>query len=122
MAYEVEKQLVYDELKANGGAVALIVPTAADPDPDKPWRTSSGTPAESFNTYAVFGSFKERDIDGTNILRGDRLAYVPELNLGVTPTTAMKLQASGETWQIVGVEPTDPTGEDPILYTLQLRR
>lgn len=64
---------------------------------------------------------------GTEILTGDKEAYVqpPVKNSGpalvITPGSD-KLVVSGTTYTVVTFKEVNPTGTDPVLYTLYLRR
>lgn len=59
--------------------------------------------------------------DGTQILRDDKMLFIPAEQLEWPPTLAANVTASGHEWQIISIQTINPTG-DVLAYELQVRR
>ena len=101
-----------------GQAVTLKRIAAGAYDP------STGTAAQTVTSYpgrAIMGNYSNRDIDGTLIMRGDRLATLACDTLGVVPSKDDVLTVDGVDWTVQSVEPVDPGGV-ALIYRLQVRK
>ena len=69
----------------------------------------------------LFTAFKENQIDGSTIRRGDQHLLIAAEGLEVVPTTALQVIDGEQVWQVQDVEAVQP-GDSVILYKLQVRR
>lgn len=65
--------------------------------------------------------YTDDKIDGTLIMRGDKLTYLSTAGLSIEPSTADKLMIGGEEHAIVNVKPLSPAGL-VVFYEIQARR
>ena len=89
-------------------------------DEEKPWRGHDEPDEETdqSSVSAVFLDYKEKEIDGENVRRGDKYA----LTAGDSVAAEYELLIDGSvTWKIVESEKIEP-GAEILLYKLHLRR
>ena len=86
------------------------------------WKPGSPSWTE-VEVSAVWLDYDVRERDGNLVQVGDQKVYVAasDVSFTIDPATDVIVRASGETWDIVGVDKLAPNGET-ILYTLQVRR
>lgn len=89
------------------------------------YNPATGTATQTTTTYtgipaAVFG-FKNMEIDGTLILKGDKKVIMSAKGLTVTPTKDDVLSIGGVDHAILNIEHIDPAGT-PVIYKIQARR
>lgn len=65
--------------------------------------------------------YTDDKIDGTLIMRGDKLVYLSTAGLSIEPSTADKVVIGGEEHAIVNVKPLSPAGL-VVFYEIQARR
>lgn len=65
--------------------------------------------------------YTDDKIDGTLIMRGDKLVYLSTAGLSVEPSTADKVLIGGEEHAIVNVKPLSPAGL-VVFWEVQARR
>lgn len=65
--------------------------------------------------------YNDDKIDGTLIMRGDKLIYLSTAGLTIEPSTADKLVIGGEEHAIVNVKPLSPAGL-VVFWEVQARR
>ena len=90
---------------------------------------STGAAAVTTTTQAGSGvevEYKQRDIDGTMVLEGDRKFFLSPLNTAGAVLTAPAMDdtvtlSDSSVWTIKAVDTLSPAGT-AILYVLQLRR
>ena len=102
--------------KFGGAAQIMRVKEVAGTNP---WDNETQTTVH--DCMAVMLDFNKRDIDGTHIVRGDKLVYIAADDVAVTPKTSDKFKFGSNEWAIINVENLSPSGQD-ILFTLQVRR
>jgi len=103
-----------------GQAVSLrIVTTTAGADPSEPSQSTADKA-----TYAAVLTYSKSQIDGKDILRTDRRAFVaagPLAALGVTDfDTTARLVIDGSAVQIMNVDPIKPAAT-VVAFDVQLR-
>jgi hypothetical protein len=84
-------------------------------------RTSTST-----NLSAAAFNYRERDIDGTNVLIGDRKFYISAKDVAdnnLTLSQNDRIDAMGKTWSIIWLRTLRPdVGGDPIGYVARCRQ
>jgi hypothetical protein len=102
-----------------GQAVSVRIVTDSGADPSEPTQTTSDKA-----TYAAIVAYSKSQIDGKDILRTDRRAYVaagPLAALGVTDfDTTARLVVGGVPITIMQVDPINPAGT-VVAYDVQIR-
>jgi hypothetical protein len=85
---------------------------------------TTGTPATQ-TASGVVDNYSLREIDGSNVQRGDQKLYLSALNSDGDAITAPVLGSTatvnGAVWRVMEVETVSPAGT-PVLYVLQLRK
>lgn len=105
------------QITEKGRAIILRSPNASfDP--------ATGIMSESvadIETFGLFTTFDESQIDGTLVRRDDRLVLIAAEGLAQVPSAEQQVIDNGEVWQVVAANGVDP-GSQPLLYRLQIRR
>ena len=113
----------------NGRDVTLIRQDQSNPiDPAKPWRANLDTDDISLVVKAVNANFKNEDIDGTLVRRGDKLFLIAAKTIEETVVFSEisdvekydELLDGITLWKIVSVDTVAP-GDSNILYKVQVR-
>ncbi len=76
---------------------------------------------EDFTATAAIIDYSSREIDGTNILAGDKRALVKVEDLEIEPQPTDICFIGGVKHKVVQVRPTNPGGT-VVMYDVQLRR
>lgn len=92
-----------------------VIPGAYDPDTG----TSTNTTA-NHDGIGVKLDYEQREIDGTQIRRGDQRVYMAP-DLAVTPRTGDTLTIGVESWQVIESRPLSPSGV-VVLHDIQVRK
>lgn len=87
--------------------------------PTKRWESATGTAIDSDVTL-VFLDYNIKDVDGTNILRGDQRVFLRG-NVGVNISDQDFVIDGTLHWSVKNVQPLNPGGTN-LLYELQLRQ
>jgi len=89
-------------------------------DPAKPWLGQVDVPTDT-SVKGVISGYRERDIDGNLIQRGDLQVIILQSDLDtLVPTTDDMLIWIGTTYSIIASEPVPFNGTNA-LYILQVR-
>lgn len=100
-----------------GTSVTFVEVTTGAYDP------ATATPGESTTNHsatAVLLNYKLKDIDGTLIQSGDRIALI-STTLTAVPKPGDKITIGSDTWVVVDSQPLSPGGTD-LLYAAQVRK
>lgn len=110
-------------LEDNGRACTLIRLEETPTDANMPWRGSDFDAAEEVGATAVFLAFRDDDVDGDLIRRGDQRAFVAELTVPGVDLRQFDLlrDDAGLEWKVVSVETVRPGGTT-LLFKLHLRK
>lgn len=103
-------------LERFGSALMLTRSTPAAYNP------ATGTATSTSADHAGFGvrlDYEQREIDGTNIRRGDARIYVAP-DLAVTPQTGDSITMGADVWQVVASRPLAPAGV-VVIHDVQVR-
>lgn len=112
---------VEDLVATLGQTVTLVREVTGDyVDQTKPTKGRVIT-KETASVEAVLVDYKEEDIDGTVILRGDRLVVVDLKNTTIQPDLFSGVIIDGVEWQTVNIERPYVAGI-PVTAFLQVRR
>ncbi|HEY0820256.1 MAG TPA: hypothetical protein VGD46_15835 [Rhizobacter sp.] len=120
--YIGERQSAHNDIVDNGAAVVLSV-TGPDVQDGGSGEVTPG-PTISVNTYGLVSQFKNSEIDGSAILRGDFRLTASALDLAnrnVEPGPGWKCLLGGKTYRVMDAQPVAPGGI-PVLWKLQLRK
>lgn len=99
--------------------VTLVRAPVEDPDnPTNPWDEPPQAPGP-VDLPAIVTMFPQRLIDGTLIQAFDRKVMIAAQ--GTKPSTADTLMIGGETYRIINVEETAPSGV-ALFFTVQARK
>jgi len=90
-------------------------------DTQKPW-LGSLTPGKKVKVDAIFVDVKFKDIDGINVLRGDKVVIVSAKFFNSDIEKFEKVIVGTEQWQIIDYEEVNTTGIDPLIYKVQVRK
>lgn len=88
-------------------------------DPSNNTRTTSAT--TDYTVQGMLSDYQQREIDGTNILKGDKLLLVAASGLAITPTITDLLVEGSTLYKIVNIEQIKPAST-VLYYKLQLRQ
>lgn len=118
IAAEISAALAEVALDVGNGsfAVTLIRPPE---QPDTPWDTGNYGEPEEIELPAIVTMFPQRLIDGTLIQAFDRKVMIAAQ--GTKPTTADTLMIGDETYRILNVMETGPSGV-ALFYQVQARK
>lgn len=116
----------FDYSKSQATALSLITKFGTDATiiragtPTGPAHNPTpGVPVE-YACKAVFDTWRNDQIDGTLIQRGDLKILVASSGLTITPTPADKFKHSAKEYAIINVDPLQPAGI-PVMWTVQAR-
>lgn len=108
-----------------GGPAKLVVTTSVTPDPTKPWETPPDT-EESQDVKAAFLRYAQKYVDGTVIHAGDQKVLIAAKSLTLVPNLQGRVErvvnGATETWKVINVNPLNVNGQEPILYSIQVRQ
>ena len=107
------------QIADKGRAVTLVYKTPGSYDPQTDAITGNGTTSQTVKMVIL--NFKRKDVDGTLIKTGDRMALLANDALTRPPKTNDNVTDGGETYNIEDVEAVAP-GDTVLLYKLQLRK
>lgn len=110
-------------VRKNGRDVVLRRDSRQAKNDDKPWRGNRPCPAEEITVKAAIVSYREKDIDGERIKRGDRQAVieVPVKNSEDVDARFYDLiEDRDEKWRIVTMDKVEPANLT-VVYIAQLR-
>lgn len=102
--------------------LTLVEPGGYDPvtGVSTPGASKSQSARAILDNYSA-QSAGQQYADGTQILRDDKMLFIPAEQLEWPPTLAATVTASGHEWQIISIQTINPTG-DVLAYELQVRR
>jgi len=106
-------------IKKYGQQILLRPPVIASIDPV----TSTITPGATvdYTGYAIEEEYAQRDVDGTNIKRGDKKLLIA-VDITIPPITPdFKVIMASTVWHVIDCKPTSPGGIT-IVYTAQIRK
>ena len=117
MSYSQAAKTATRIIKAKGGPAVLKSQTSGDYD-----TLTGGASVTSISQpcTAVVFDVEQRMIDGTNVLAGDKLAYVAALGLSA-PLPGHSMTWAGKDYRIMTCKVLSPDGATQILFTLILR-
>lgn len=109
------------DLLARYGAIGkLIYVNKGEIDPATGKRTES-TRSKMVKLQPPY-PFSRTAIDGSLVQEGDAMTMVAARDIGAAPVANQdRVEVSGRTWQIVGVNPLD-SGDQTAAYELHIRR
>jgi len=124
MDYAAMGAMVESLIAANGREVGLVPPGSTANVSGKPWKGVSDafTTDPATGVLTVFGlsvDYNEREIDETNVKRGDKKFLVAAISI-VDVTGYAGLRDGEEIWKVVKVSALQP-GPTRLLYTFQVR-
>ncbi|RPJ39855.1 MAG: hypothetical protein EHM35_01220 [Planctomycetaceae bacterium] len=102
------------------GRTCTLSKYGTEKDAAQPWRGHDDPDPETdqSSVSAVFVNYKAKEIDGENVRRGDKYAFVA----GDSAADEYQLLIDGsQTWKIVEADKIEP-GAEILLYKLHLRR
>lgn len=115
--YSSFQSIAISEIANKGQSLTLTRVTTGAFNPATSEITGDSTADETIK--AVVTEFKEKQIDGSTVQRGDKLLLVsPDFD---APTLKDKITISGLEYSIINVDTVSPAGVD-ILYKIQVRR
>jgi hypothetical protein len=113
----------------NGRDLTLIKAGTTAADPTEPWRTDTTAGETRIIVKGVFVEFENEQVDGSLIMRGDKMGLVAAED--VEDTTSSSESDEVETfdrlldgtvdWKIVNVEAIEP-GPSNVYYEIQVRK
>lgn len=111
-----EMRAVAEELIAEFGQAGAIRRTATSGPAYDPETVTTDHACQ----LAVM-EYTDDKIDGTLIMRGDKLVYLSTAGLSIEPSTADKVMIGGEEHAIINVKPLSPAGLI-VFWEIQARR
>ncbi len=109
-------------IDAAGRDITLTKKDRSPADPNTPWRAGGVTDTTIGPFKGVVVPYEEKDVDGSIVRRGDRMALISGLDGGTNLVEQFdSLVDNGTVWKIQGVDVVNP-GDTRVLYTLQLRK
>lgn len=109
-------------IEENGRTITLIKRSRTVSDATKPWRGVSATNAVELSLKGVFDNYKEQDIDGDLIRRGDQMLLIAHNDVSSNEIETFDEVTDGtDTWKIISVKLIKP-GNTRIYYELGLRK
>jgi len=116
MAFDyLNSRATAENLLANFGQTATLTQTANSGTAYSPTQTET-----DHACTVVILDWKQSDIDGTLVLRGDKKAYISTQGLTVTPSKDDRLTVGGEAHEIVDLMPLSPAGT-VVMWEAQIR-
>jgi len=76
---------------------------------------------QTHQAKGVVVNYRNEEIDGTKIRRGDRLCVIEAKSLSIVPNTDDRVEANNTAYTVEDVEVAMPT-DVPIVYFLQVRQ
>lgn len=119
--YAEERQDAHTDI-AEAGAVVVLHWTTPD-EVDGPNGTVIPGTSRTLPTVGLLLSYKDREVDGSSVLRSDRKLMMSALDAAsanVEPLVGMVAEVSGTRYRVMDVDQLAPDGH-AILYWLQLR-
>lgn len=104
-------------IRKNGGPVVLYKNSRTATNPAKPWEGNTNVFAQTYDMIGLLTEYTEEEIDGVNILRGDRRVLVESSN-DLKGFNAVSIGT--EFFSIVRVNVLRP-GTTTIMYDIQVR-
>lgn len=109
----------------NGRPVTLQLLSRTPEDAAKPWRGPDPDPEEgiaaSEDVIGVFTDYKESEIDGVDVRRGDKRLLVAAKASALNLETFDIALDAGTVWRLFNIELLEP-GTTRILYTMTARQ
>lgn len=123
--YDSARALATRLLAKKGRTVTLRrIEDGVLPDADRPWEpnaTKSNDANDDFTCSMVVFPFNRSEIDGTDILVGDKRGYISPAQISDLEINNKFLVIDGSnTYRIVDIDELTP-GAQKVLYTIQLR-
>ncbi|MEG0322885.1 MAG: hypothetical protein RR619_02735 [Raoultibacter sp.] len=108
------------DMIASAGRYATISYTVKAPNPDKPWE-QTGQTVKRPQFMAVFLTPKEKFIDGSVVIAGEKKVLCAPLNPPLTREQAMGavIESEGKKWTVNAFAETRP-GSVTVLYTFKV--
>ena len=113
-----EKQTAYDLIVGNGTTIRLKKYTVGTYDPVTD--SSTGATWTGYTHYGLLSKYKQTDIDGEAVRKGDMKVLIPALNLAVEVEEGDKITVLNKDWLVVDPNTLQPSA-DPIIYKAQVR-
>lgn len=120
--YVSERASAHADIVDNGAAVELST-TAPDVQDGGSGEVTPGVKI-AVNTYGLVSQYRNSEIDGSAILRGDFRLTASALDLAnrnVQPGPGWKCKLGGVVYRVMDAQPVAPGGL-PVLWKLQLRK
>lgn len=125
MSYSRQIDTALKLIAKYGGPATLVVTVPSTPDPNKPWETSADL-EQAQSVKAAFLRYEQKYVDNDVIHAGDQKVLVAASGLTFAPSLQGRVEriVAGVTefWKVMNVNPLNVNGQEPILYTLQVRR
>lgn len=110
-------------IRKNGRDVVVVKESQVPKDPEKPWLGNQCVDQDE-TVRAAIVDYREQDIDGSRIKRGDRRALIEvpsdtdgnEIDLRFFD----RLDDRGERWRMVNIQKIEPA-DITVVYDVQLR-
>ena len=112
-----ERLDAYKELKSNGVALRFTHSTLNSYDTAS---LSASVDQEIYNTFGIIYAFKDYELDGTNVKRGDRKIIMGVITDMPDPVSNDIIETGGVTWKVIDNEAIAPTGVT-ILHKVHVR-
>ena len=106
------------ELAVHGRRVVLVRKEAGSYDPDTGGTT---TTTHEFEGVGRVGSYRDSQIDGVSVLRGDRRVTFQPDDSALVPAAGDMVTIDDVTWRVIFSQARELSGEW-FSYTLQVRR
>ena len=113
-----EKQTAYDAIVENGTTITLKKYTVGTYDPVTD--SSTGATWTNYSHYGVLSRYKQIDIDGDMIRKGDMKVLIPALNLDIEVEEGDKIRVLSKDWIVIDPGTVQPSA-DPIIFKAQVR-
>lgn len=117
--YSEMADLAKEEIEANGRAVILRRNNEGTYDADTD--TFTGTDVTDVNLIALFTEFKQTEIDGRMIVRGDKKVLIAASSLASPPESNDIIIDGTDHYKVIPIDTIRP-GDTPIIYKLQVRK
>ena len=113
-----EKQMAYDAIVENGTTIVIKKYTKGVYDPVAD--SSTGATWTNYSRPGLLSRYKQSDIDGSNVRKGDMKVLIPALNLDITLEEGDKITTLNKNWLVIDPGTIQPS-TDPIIYKAQVR-